>query len=44
MVSLLIEIYKMVSKLISKLTIKVLVINILDFKLVSKRLIKNNLE
>ena len=30
----------MVSKLISKLAIKVLVINILDFKLVSGRLIK----
>jgi len=44
MVLLLIKIYKMVSKLISKLAIKVLATNILDFKLVSKRLIVTNLE
>jgi len=35
---LLIKYYKMVSKLVSKLTIKVLATNILDFKLVSKKL------
>jgi len=34
----------MVSKLVSKLTTKVLATNILDYKLVSKRLIETNLE
>jgi len=34
----------MVSKLVSKLAIKILVTNILNYKLVSKRLIKTNLE
>ena len=36
--------YKMVYKLVSELTTKVLATNILDSKLVSKRLIKTNLE
>ena len=36
--------YKIVSKLVSKLAIKVLATNILDFKSISKILIKTNLE
>jgi len=34
----------MISKLVSKLIIKILVTNILDYKLVSKKLIKTNFE
>jgi len=41
---LLIKSYKMISRFISKLAIKVLDINILDSKLVSKILIKTNVE
>jgi len=40
---LLIKYYKMVSKLVFKLATKVLAINILDSKLVFKRLIEINL-
>jgi len=36
--------YKIVSKLVSKLVKKVLATNILDFKSISKILIKTNLE
>ena len=41
---LLIKIYKIIFKLIFKLTIKVLFTDILDSKLISKRLIQTNLE
>jgi len=43
-VLLLIQNYNMVFKLVSKLVTKVLATNILDSKLVSKRLIEINLE
>jgi len=36
--------YKIIFKLVSKLVTKVLAINILDLKLVSKRLLETNLE
>ena len=41
---LLIKIYKINSKLVSKLAAMVLATNNLDFKLVFKRLIENNFE
>jgi len=41
---LLIKYYKKVSKIVSALATNVLAANILDFKLVSKRLIKTNIE
>ena len=44
MVSIINKNYKMSFKLISKLATKILTINVLDSKLVSKRLIDINLE
>jgi len=41
-VSIINKMYKIISKLVSKLAIKVLATNILDYKLVSERLIETN--